>query len=301
METSLPSRRYANPDDFVRDFLSSITPGIIPRSDFVKWGSIEEKIRCLGPATEFLSALQDRVSTEQDLVDEMADSLLASDDPLPYMRAVFEVLGHTSGDFVSRQDDISIESVAKSVASGDRNDAVNFAKLVQDLGFYKVLLRDDLEDVLFGVQVGLETHRRKNVGGVFFKDEVHSMLISVADELSGAIQIEQEIKIDCGERLSKNVDFAILSSGKCRFGVEVNFYTVSGSKPTEIKRSYGDVRRRLLENNIDLIWITDGKGYKNMQRSLGDAYVILPNIYNLSHARKFLSADIRASLQAGRS
>jgi hypothetical protein len=297
METSLPSRRYHTPEDFVQDFLASLTPGIIPRSDFVKWDFIEEKVKRLASAIEFYRVLRDRAPNEQELINEITDSLLASDNPLPYVKIAFEILGHTNADFVSRQDDIDIEGLSRSIASGSQHDAMNFAELIRDLGFHKVLLRDDLEDVLFGVQVGLETHRRKNVGGEFFKNEVWGILKKVSDGVHEEIQVTSEVEIKCGNRLSKKVDFAILFEGKCRFGVEANFYTVSGSKPTEIKRSYGDVRRRLLENNIELIWITDGRGYKNMQRSLRDAYIILPNIYNLNHARKFLLGDIASSLQ----
>ena len=47
---------------------------------------------------------------------------------------------------------------------------------------------------------------------------------------------------------------------------------------------------------VDLIWITDGKGYREMQRSLKDAYTILPNIYNLQQAKAHLLADLEAVL-----
>jgi type II restriction enzyme len=93
------------------------------------------------------------------------------------------------------------------------------------------------------------------------------------------------------------VDFALTQNGRPKFGVEVNFYTVSGSKPTEIKRSYGDLARSLNQVGMDLIWITDGKGYRAMNRSLRDAYVIFPNIYNLRQAQRHLQPDLLTSLR----
>lgn len=47
--------------------------------------------------------------------------------------------------------------------------------------------------------------------------------------------------------------------------------------------------------NADLIWITDGKGYRLMNRSLRDAYVILPNIYNYKQALAHLQHDLSAA------
>jgi len=141
------------------------------------------------------------------------------------------------------------------------------------------LMRNDLEDLLFGVQIGLETHRRKNIGGRNFKTEVRALLEEISPLVSKKtgrkVKISEERALRYGRGLSKKVDFAIEVDGRESFGVEVNFYTVSGSKPTEIKRSYGNILQGLSSVGIDLIWITDGKGYKQMQKSLRDAYVIL--------------------------
>jgi len=163
------------------------------------------------------------------------------------------------------------------------------------------LERNALADLLFGVQIGLETHRRKNIGGDAFKIEIQSHLAGIAQELTKAgfpMLVQPEVRIDCKNGLSKRVDFALMFQGKPRFGIEVNFYTVQGSKPTEIKRSYGDVTRRLADAGVELIWVTDGKGYRSMNRSLRDAYVILPNIFNLKQVREHLAPDLEQNLKA---
>ncbi len=72
--------------------------------------------------------------------------------------------------------------------------------------------------------------------------------------------------------------------------------TVAGSKPTELKHSYGNVLSGSQSVSVDLIWITDGKGYRETQRFLKDAYTILPNIYNLQQAKAHLLADLEAVL-----
>jgi len=210
-------------------------------------------------------------------------------------------LGHTSSEFVTKEDDTTDEALAEKFVQRDEKSSRYFAEILRDLGFTKILERNALEDLLFGVQIGLETHRRKNIGGDAFKLEIHSQLLKVTKDLQDqgfSVSVQPETKIKCNNGLSKTVDFALSFQGKPRFGVEVNFYTVTGSKPTEIKRSYGDVTRRLADAGVDLVWITDGKGYRSMNRSLRDAYVILPNIYNLKQTCRYFTTDLVENLKA---
>ncbi|MFN3996052.1 MAG: DpnII family type II restriction endonuclease, partial [bacterium] len=101
-----------------------------------------------------------------------------------------------------------------------------------------------LEDLLLGVQIGLETHRRKNIGGKVFQQEVHKLLDSVVNILKQkkySIELRSEEILHYERELSKKVDFVIYYEKQPLFGIEVNYYTVPGSKPTEIKRSYAEL------------------------------------------------------------
>ena len=259
-----------------------------------------EKLEHLQPHVEFYGDLAARIAKGADFVQELTDSLLAADDPLPLVRCAFELLGHTNSEFVTKEDDTTDVKLAERYVHRDEKSSRYFAELLRDLGFEKILRRRDLEDVLLGVQIGLETHRRKNIGGDAFRDEVAALLAQVARQLAGkgkALLVEPETTIRYGKGLSKKVDFALTQDGRPRFGVEVNFYTVQGSKPTEIKRSYGDITRGLQEVGVELIWITDGKGYRSMQRSLRDAFVTMPNIYNLRQAQEGLQNDLWLALK----
>lgn len=297
---ALPSRQYSDPQRFVEDFLQSLTPGVIPRSEFINWHTIEAKLTALSPGAMFFTHIRNRARQEAVIQREITDSLLASDNPLPYLRCALELLGHTSDQLVTRQDDVNINLVCEAIRRGDESKADEFVTMLAELGLVKVLRRDDLEDVLLGIQIGLETHRRKNVGGSRFRKDVKGLLGDVVTRLSNQtakkFSLVEERTIRYGSGLAKQVDFAILVEEKVHMAFEANFYTVTGSKPTEIKRSYGDVVRGLSENNVDLIWITDGNGYKDMKRSLRDAYVILPNIYSLNQAREHLHGDLVSTL-----
>jgi len=297
----LPSREFATPEAFVQDFLDTLTPGVIPRSDFIRWTQVERKVAALTPALEFYADLGRRVRDGRDFCSEFADSLSACDDPLPYMQCALELLGHTSAELVTKQDDIDVGRLARSVMEGSHEAAVAYAEVLRDIGFARVLVREDLPDLLLGIQIGLETHRRKNVGGKHFTDEVGQLLLRLARDVSARtgvdVRVAGEVPVLYGRGLSKRVDFAIQLGRAVTVGVEVNFYTVPGSKPTEIKRSYGELREGLTSAGVDLIWITDGKGYRGMQRSLRDAYVIFPNIYNLKQAERHLADDLVALLR----
>lgn len=295
----LPSRNFPSSQAFVESFLASLTPGIIPRTDFIQWHSIDAKLSELESPLLFYSELADRISDGADFLVEFRDSLLASDNPVPIVKCAFQLLGHTGDSFVSKEDDIELESTASRIQQRDENRADFLAHLLKDLGLLRVLERSDLSDLLLGVQIGLESHRRKNTGGESFKHEVELMLREVASRVTAAgrrLDIANEQKISYGQRLSKKVDFALTLDGTSRFGVEANFYTGTGSKPTEIKRSYGELLRGLKSVGVDLIWITDGKGYRDMNRSLGDAFEIVPNIYNLKQTQQHLAADLLSTV-----
>jgi|ERR1700675_826362 len=88
------------------------------------------------------------------------------------------------------------------------------------------------------------------------------------------------------------VDFALSSHGKVRIGLEVNFYTTSGSKPSEIKRAYQSVNRELSMVGVELVWITDGAGYLKMKRGLREAFEAHRNTYNYEMANRYLKDDI---------
>ncbi|MBI3878439.1 MAG: hypothetical protein HY301_00020 [Verrucomicrobia bacterium] len=280
--------------------MSTLTPGIIPRSNFMHWPSIMEKVEHLQPQVEFYADLAARLMKGADFIQELTDSLLAADDPLPIIRCAFELLGHTNSEFVTKEDDTTDAALAERYVQRDEKSSRYFAELLRDLGFEKILRRNALEDLLLGVQIGLETHRRKNIGGDAFRDEIAAMLAQVTRQLASnghALLVEPETTIRYGNGLSKKVDFALTQGGHPRFGIEVNFYTVSGSKPTEIKRSYGSITSGLKAVGTELLWITDGKGYRAMNRSLRDAFVTLPNIYNLRQAQESLQGDLCYSLK----
>ena len=278
------------PEKFVADFLATLKAGVIPRRQFIPWDAIAAKVRASRPAIEFFSQITP--DSLQDSPETISDALLSADDPVEYVTLGFELLGHTADTFVTFEDNASVEDVSRRIQEGDETAALWVVAVWRDLGLGHVL-RQHVPSALVGVHVGLACNLRKNLGGSAFGALVEGLLRGVVKGLKlppEALQTERRISL--GRAGHKRVDFCLDLGPRRLVAFEVNFYTVSGSKPTEIKRAYADLNRNLERRGITLVWITDGIGYRKMRRSLRDAFAAHPNTYNYDMASRFLRDDL---------
>ncbi len=295
-DVMLKSRNVSS-EAFFDEFMKTLKPGIIKRKNFIDWHAINEKYKKYKEPIEFYLTLSTKRNS---LETEFRDSLLSADNPFEIIDCGFQLLGHTQKDFVSFDDNVNIESISKNIQNGDQESAEYVVKLFADLGMKNVLTFEKVSDYFFGIQLGLETHKRKNVGGDAFKVYVEEELKKIISKLNSKghnLRLVPEQRIEyatVGNKTaqSKTVDFAIFDEDILKVGIEINFYTNTGSKPTEIKRSYGEVNRKLSSLGIVLVWITDGFGYTKMQKSLKDAFEIHPNIYNFEILKKYFETDL---------
>jgi len=284
------SRRIST-DAFIKEFYETLTPGVIPRKQFIDWEKIRSKCKHYEGAIEYFQGVS--ISNAAALQKEIRDALLSADDPIQLIKGGFELLGHTNDYYVSDKDNIIFETVAGEITSGSVKTAAQIAGVLVDLGLMNFLQGDNVESAFLGVQVGLESNRRKSVGGAVFGEWVRELLESACGLLGGDYGLVPEQRIPYkNSPNAKTVDFAIVFRGKTRIGVEVNFYTTSGSKPSEIRRAYGQVNRDLSQVGVELAWITDGAGYSKMRRSLREAFETHPNTYNYEMARRYIKEDI---------
>lgn len=279
------------PEKFLADFLETLKAGVIRRSDFIPWADIAAKIREFRPAIDFFEQMQPETLERNPR--EIADALLSADDPEEYVTLAFELLGHTGNAFVTFEDDADIHEVCERIKNGNEDAAAWLTGAWMDLGLQN-LLKGDVASSVLGVEVGLACNKRKNLGGRAFHALIGDMLLQTVKQLGLPDEsLRTEAQIDFAEG-RKQVDFAIETDGTLRVAFEVNFYTTSGSKPTEIKRAYTDLNRNLDKIGITLVWITDGAGYRKMKRSLQDAFRVHPNTYNYNMATEHLVADLKS-------
>ena len=287
----LKSRRiFSSSEEFRDEFLKSLIPGIISRNNFISWNLIKTKIDQYRKFFSFFKELP--IDDKDKFAEELSGSFCSFDKPFELIRVCFEILGHTDNKkFVSKVDNIKFNNYSSIISI---NEARYIAEVLYDLGITKVI-DTEIKDYFLGIQVGLETNRRKNVGGSaynsFIKTELEKMIPQFRDK-GLPILLKEEEKIFYSDGItSKKVDFCFLCKNK-KIGIEVNFYTVSGSKPTEIKRSYGLVNSELAKVGAELAWITDGIGYEDMKNSLKESFDIHKNIYNYQMMSNHFADDV---------
>lgn len=146
----------------------------------------------------------------------------------------------------------------------------------------------NLVDYVFGVEVGLDTNARKNRGG-------ENMAKAVALKFKGAnIPYRAEVNSTEFEEIKslgqdlKRFDFVIQTKKKT-YLIETNFYNGGGSKLNEVARAYTDIAPKINQyKKFEFVWITDGQGWLSAKNKLGEAYSLIPSIYNLANLDEFL-------------
>lgn len=148
----------------------------------------------------------------------------------------------------------------------------------------------NLEDYVFGIEVGLDTNARKNRGGKNMENLVTSIL------KANSINFEAEVNSSNIPALltlgvdKKRFDFLIKTKGKS-YLVEVNYYNSGGSKLNEVARSYIEIANKVNDNDgLEFVWITDGQGWKSAKNKLNEAYNSIPRVYNLSTMPQFIDS-----------
>lgn len=131
-------------------------------------------------------------------------------------------------------------------------------------------------DYMTGVEVGLDTNARKNRSGQFMEDAVDDILSNILASNPNMVRISQkqfkyihrEMGIQISTGLQNRKFDEIVITNRLNMNIEVNFYSGTGSKPSEIVESYISRKRELDWMGWKFIWITDGDGWRKMRNQL---------------------------------
>lgn len=148
----------------------------------------------------------------------------------------------------------------------------------------------NLVDYVFGIETGLDSNARKNRSGHLMENCVEDVF-----KRSG-ISYEKEVMSSKWPPIAailgndrKRFDFAV-NTAETTYLVEVNFYSKGGSKLNEVARAYSDIGLKV--NSVDgfeFVWITDGVGWLGAKNKLEEAYLTIPQVYNLTNLCDFTS------------
>jgi len=146
-------------------------------------------------------------------------------------------------------------------------------------------------DYVFGTEVGLDSNGRKNRGGTLMENIIEVFVEDFAKNNKNIQYISQakaskikeawgiEVKFD---KSSRSYDFAIFNSTtKKLFLIETNFFNGGGSKLKSVCGEFKTLFRDLDNQGINLIWITDGKGWESTKKPLEESFDQLNYLFNL--------------------
>ncbi|MBO4613957.1 MAG: type II restriction endonuclease [Bacteroidales bacterium] len=154
----------------------------------------------------------------------------------------------------------------------------------------------NLVDYVFGVEVGLDTHARKNRSGDITELLLHRILSANGIEHRREVYSHEFPKLQAalGED-EKRFDFMIQTK-RCIYLIEVNFYNGSGSKPNETARAYRELSP--IVNGVKgfkFVWITDGQGWNTARNKIAEAYHNIEKMYNFESLSEFI-AEIKSEM-----
>lgn len=146
----------------------------------------------------------------------------------------------------------------------------------------------NLVDYVFGVETGLDTNARKNRSGHLMEKQVASMFEKANITYRQEVYSTEFSDLSVLGEDKKRFDF-VIETNRCKYLIEVNFYSSGGSKLNEVARAYSELSPKInAVNGLEFVWITDGIGWNSAKNKLEEAFYAIPNIYNLTTINRFI-------------
>ena len=264
-------------------FFQTLTPEILSPSDYVNWEVINKKVKVLRREIALLQSL-DKSNPVEDLTDLLHKN--------PKLLKVLQILiAHTPQKIFFNDKDKYIDfREDEKLVTGDIKRAKAIAKIFVEMGVVEFLKEvRSVEDIVKGVLIGLEPNARKNRRGSKLESVLDSLIASIIEKINKkyktGLAFEPQMYIDLANE-RKKIDYVILQNGKPKIAIEVNFYSTSGSKPSEVLgRAYPEVQTNLKKKKVGFIVITDGIGWESMRPVISTAYEKLDYLMNIKQAR----------------
>ncbi|MEM0287962.1 MAG: DpnII family type II restriction endonuclease [Nitrososphaerota archaeon] len=255
---------FESADDFFNYFFQTLLETNWAYDYFVDWKKVKDNVRRYVKEISLLNALtkvdaKDRETELRDIFIKYPETIKV----IPLIIAIREEsipILEVGEKAMYKVFDFSLRSLNEREAS----DLVGFCKNVGLMGLFSEI--NDLYAYLLGVEVGLDSNARKNRSGEIFQNLVRLLLERKLGEM-------QDVKIKSEDpnvktMRNKKADFVIYKKGNPRVVIECNFYSGTGSKPIETANAYIDFQRKIREKELHFIWITDGRGWNGMKKTI---------------------------------
>jgi type II restriction enzyme len=178
----------------------------------------------------------------------------------------------------------------------NKNSAQDYILLLEKTGIKKLLEKkmiNNLYDYVLGIEAGINTNARKNRSGKKMEKLVKSFLIKDlsckilsqvnSKDISNQINNNSllNVSLETKKNKDKKFDFAFQLKNKL-FVVECNFYSSQGSKLASTVGQYIELNEKIKKlENVEFIWITDGKGWVTTKKDFEDGFNSIEHLYTI--------------------
>jgi type II restriction enzyme len=188
-----------------------------------------------------------------------------------------------------------------SLNSEMKKDLIIFFK---ESGLKNIFQDKDIKNIVdycFGVEVGMDTNARKNRTGKAMESIVEKIIQNFSEKnnlefISQATQKKIKEKWNFDIKLDKTnriFDFVVFEKSKNKiFVIETNYYSGGGSKIKSTAGEYQYLFDFLKTQGINLIWITDGLGWKTTKKSLFETFLHNDYLVNIELVKQGILKDI---------
>jgi len=177
-------------------------------------------------------------------------------------------------------------------------------KFFKESGLKQVFQDKNIKSVVdycLGVEVGMDTNARKNRTGTSMENIVEKILEKFCKQnnieflrQATKSRIKEKWGFDITlDKTDRRFDFAIFNKKKNKIClVETNFYGGGGSKLKSTAGEYQYLYDFLKRQNIDLVWVTDGKGWETTKKSLFETFTHNDYLFNIEMIKNDVLKEI---------
>lgn len=266
------------------DFLSQLKTTNFKLKDYVDFLKVNRNVEIVKARLQALNYLLGKQDLKEAVIKLWEDN--------PAVFSVLSILIALRDDKMKKEvvlEDGNIKLVADLFCSVD--DILLFLRETNLYSFFANHQVDNLVDYVFGVEVGLDTHARKNRSGNIMQRRVSD--IFTANDIAFSEQVDLKKKypqfIDVFGETNKKLDFVIETS-EITYLIEVNNYSSnSGSKLNDTAKSFVNISRMINDvEGFQFVWITEGLAWRSAQNDLAYAIDNIKHIYNLTNIVEFI-------------
>lgn len=291
-----------NIDDVIEKFHDTLVDTNRGYKFFVDWDKIKMHVGKYKIEFNILNTLIGSKQFEDDLKNILVNypKVLPT---IPILLAIRDQKFKVIKDFLDKDSDIvNYDFNIKELTRENVYKIIEFFEKTGLKEFFLELSSKSIQDYVTGVEVGMDTHARKNRSGNAMELTLKPIVEEIISRKNSSFKMLFQKKL---QYLEKNFNFKVNSSIRNRkadfiiikdknkvINIEVNFYSGTGSKPQEIVDSYIERQNELKENGFEFIWITDGEGWRGQKNQIHKGFEKVNYLLNLHFARQGLLEEI---------